>query len=182
VSFEIDGLPRPKDLVFRKSISLAAKATFGTRRFWDEVWVRMELRFNTSTKLRVKGDIDNYIKNVLDGLTGIAFEDDSQVSGVTAYWINFQMEGMWIEVEGDYLVDIEGVYEYVYRAGGESFTIPIPRGLDRKSLEEMKLLFRKGVDGYLRMLKHGMPELEARCVLPSISKKFPRKGPRKSRT
>ncbi len=61
----------------------------------------MEFRFNASTKARVKGDIDNYIKNVLDGLTGIAFEDDSQVSGVNAYWIDFESEGVWVEVEGD---------------------------------------------------------------------------------
>ncbi len=101
VSFTVLGLPRPRDLGFRRSIILAAKRAFGSRKFWEEVWIKMEFRFNASTKARVKGDIDNYIKNVLDGLTGIAFEDDSQVSGVNAYWIDFESEGVWVEVEGD---------------------------------------------------------------------------------
>lgn len=34
------------------------------------------------------GDIDNLIKTVLDGLNGVAFNDDAQICGITAhkYW------------------------------------------------------------------------------------------------
>ncbi len=71
-------------------------------------------------------------------------------------------------------------YEYAYETSGGKFTIPIPRGIQRKGQEMMKSLFREQVDGYLKALRMGLPELAARGILPSISKKFPRKGPRKS--
>jgi Holliday junction resolvase RusA-like endonuclease len=38
--------------------------------------------FEKPTKLR--GDIDNYVKTVLDGLNDVAFDDDAQVMKITA--------------------------------------------------------------------------------------------------
>lgn len=37
---------------------------------------------DTSTKL--KGDIDNYVKTILDGLNGVAWDDDKQVLHIEA--------------------------------------------------------------------------------------------------
>jgi Holliday junction resolvase RusA-like endonuclease len=33
---------------------------------------------------RLRGDVDNYLKTVMDGLNGIAWEDDKQVYAVEA--------------------------------------------------------------------------------------------------
>jgi Holliday junction resolvase RusA-like endonuclease len=38
----------------------------------------------TIGKITLRGDIDNYVKTVLDGLNGTAWEDDIQVVEVTA--------------------------------------------------------------------------------------------------
>lgn len=44
------------------------------------VWVD-EYQGDTTTKLR--GDIDNYVKSILDGLNGVAFTDDKFIRSIT---------------------------------------------------------------------------------------------------
>jgi Holliday junction resolvase RusA-like endonuclease len=41
-------------------------------------------RIDIDMKSKLRGDIDNYIKTILDGLNGVAWKDDSQVVKVTA--------------------------------------------------------------------------------------------------
>ena len=45
-----------------------------------EVWIALHRPDN---RLR---DVDNYVKAILDCLTGIVFKDDSQVQWVTVFW------------------------------------------------------------------------------------------------
>jgi len=33
----------------------------------------------------LRGDLDNYIKSIMDGLNGVAYEDDKQVLNIKAY-------------------------------------------------------------------------------------------------
>jgi crossover junction endodeoxyribonuclease RusA len=44
----------------------------------DQTMVTLEELDEEPTKLR--GDIDNYVKSVLDGLNGVAYDDDRQVT------------------------------------------------------------------------------------------------------
>lgn len=46
-----------------------------------DVLVKKLESFGTPT---LKGDIDNYVKTILDGLNGVAWEDDSQVIKIVA--------------------------------------------------------------------------------------------------
>jgi Holliday junction resolvase RusA-like endonuclease len=40
-------------------------------------------RVDLETKSKLRGDIDNYVKTILDALNGVAWRDDSQVVKVT---------------------------------------------------------------------------------------------------
>jgi len=41
-------------------------------------------RVDLDSKSKLRGDIDNYVKTILDALNGIAWVDDNQVVKVTA--------------------------------------------------------------------------------------------------
>ena len=47
----------------------------------------------------VKPDLDKLIRAVLDGLTGVAYVDDSQVITIKARKIYTEREGVWIGIE-----------------------------------------------------------------------------------
>lgn len=47
----------------------------------------------------VKPDLDKLIRAVLDGLTGVAYEDDSQVVFIEASKCYSEREGAWIGIE-----------------------------------------------------------------------------------
>lgn len=73
--------------------------------------VRVELRFiiaRPKTVVRdrpsVKPDLDKLVRAVLDGLTGVAYFDDAQVTAVQAtkrYGDGLIKQGVWITVETD---------------------------------------------------------------------------------
>lgn len=74
-------------LEFEKKVAEAWKKSRGPI-FEGPVSVVIELsntgfmvRVNTVTQERstLRGDVDNYAKSILDGLNGVAFEDDKQV-------------------------------------------------------------------------------------------------------
>lgn len=46
----------------------------------------------------VKPDLDKLIRAVLDGLTGVAYEDDSQVVLISASKTYGETEGVWVEI------------------------------------------------------------------------------------
>lgn len=47
----------------------------------------------------VKPDLDKLIRAVLDGLTGVAYEDDSQVVSIESSKCYGEQEGAWIGIE-----------------------------------------------------------------------------------
>lgn len=47
----------------------------------------------------VTPDLDKLVRAVLDGLTGVAYEDDSQVIAIDASKFYGQNEGAWINIE-----------------------------------------------------------------------------------
>lgn len=47
----------------------------------------------------VKPDLDKLVRAVLDGLTGVAYEDDSQVVLLQANKTYGEREGVWLEIE-----------------------------------------------------------------------------------
>jgi crossover junction endodeoxyribonuclease RusA len=49
---------------------------------YDSIEVTVEKYPDGSSRLR--GDVDNYLKTVMDGLNGVAWEDDKQVFAVVA--------------------------------------------------------------------------------------------------
>lgn len=73
--------------------------------------VRVDLRFiipRPKTVIRdrpsVKPDLDKLIRAVLDGLTGVAYADDAQVTAVQAtkrYGDGLIKQGVWITVQTD---------------------------------------------------------------------------------
>ena len=48
----------------------------------DNIWVQI-ITVKEESKLR--GDVDNYVKSLLDGLNGVAYDDDKQVVNIHAY-------------------------------------------------------------------------------------------------
>ena len=60
--------------------------------------VSMELEFLYPSARRV--DLDNLSKAVLDGLQGVAFEDDSQIVRLTlSKRVDRQLPGVWVRIE-----------------------------------------------------------------------------------
>ena len=47
----------------------------------------------------VKPDLDKLIRAVLDGLTGVAYVDDAQVTLISASKSYGSVEGVWITIE-----------------------------------------------------------------------------------
>ncbi len=91
VSFTIPGRPIPAARMTRRGKWLSRKAKkslafkdqvgWEAKKYFREPWqgpVAVELRFYLKVN-RSRGDGDNYVKAVLDGLNGVAFEDDRQV-------------------------------------------------------------------------------------------------------
>lgn len=169
--------PQPEP-VFRAAVASAARDAFGSLEFWNEVWVTIQLYFPVLSKREVRGDIDNYIKNVLDGLTGIAFNDDSQVVGVHAFWIDRPgaPAAAQIEIEGMDLVDMEDLEERTITAGSEEFTVLVVKN-DPAAAEVMMRAYRASVEAYVALVKAGLRHHDARSALPIICCKYPRKGP-----
>ena len=85
-----------KTRIFENIVSLA----YGSRHYFDDSYIRVRIKFkfdipkSFSKKKRLeaiegkirptKGDIDNYIKAVLDGLNKKAWEDDRHIIGILA--------------------------------------------------------------------------------------------------
>lgn len=47
----------------------------------------------------VKPDLDKLVRAVLDGLTGVAYDDDCQVVLISASKVYGAVQGVWIEIE-----------------------------------------------------------------------------------
>ena len=109
-SIFIEGRPHPKDRphaivtkagkVFMYTAAKTVKAEKDIAAAWDwpvfegEVAVHIVVdkdgaaviveRVDLDSKTTLRGDIDNYVKTILDGLNGVAWKDDSQVVKITA--------------------------------------------------------------------------------------------------
>lgn len=85
-----------KTRMFEDFVSLS----YGNRHYFEDKYIRVRLKFKFKVpksyskkkhqeaiegKIRpTKGDVDNYIKAVLDGLNGKAFKDDRYITGILA--------------------------------------------------------------------------------------------------
>lgn len=48
---------------------------------------------------RIQGDLDNYAKSILDGMNGVAYIDDKQISYLTIQRLKGEQEMVEIEIE-----------------------------------------------------------------------------------
>jgi len=60
--------------------------------------VRIEIKLYTR---KVTGDLDNYIKTILDGLNSVAYDDDKQVTTIYAQRFESEIERVEIYVSED---------------------------------------------------------------------------------
>ncbi len=181
IKFTVDVYPRPRaEAKFRMGVREAAVKAFGTQRFWNEVWVYVSLTFIAGTKWRVRGDLDNYAKNVLDALCGVAYEDDSQVSGIYCDWSDDLKAGASIRVQGIDLFDMANAQEFSLRMNGQQFTFLLPTLGGMELQETIKQSCRRRVSAYFDMIKRGVPERDARGILPIVYHKYARKGPQRA--
>lgn len=83
-----------RTMAYQRQVGWVAKQQIKTP-FAGDVEVTIVLYFRGG---RV-GDVDNYQKSILDGLNGIAFEDDRQVRKVTCERLTSADERAEIEIE-----------------------------------------------------------------------------------
>ena len=179
IRFAVDVLPRPRaEATFRAAVREAAVRAFGTERFWNEVWVYAELTFVAHAKWQVRGDLDNYAKNVLDALCGVAYQDDGQVSGIHFDWVDDHVAGATIRVQGADLFDAAELEEFTIRVRGRAFTFLLPRTAGEDLRGELRQHYRERVKTYYDMIKRGIPERDARGIWPIVNYKYRRKGRR----
>lgn len=99
---------RAADLaVWRANIARECRATGITKQVDGSVWLRLVF-FSMPPKTvkreepYVRPDLDKLIRAVLDGLTGVAYDDDCQVTQIEAekhYCNEFQTDpGVWITI------------------------------------------------------------------------------------
>lgn len=84
---------------FSGKVSVEVTAVFQIPKSWSKV-KKHEVIFN-GKRPEVRPDIDNIVKVVMDGLNGIAYDDDSQVVDIKAskvYGVDY--EGVLITLEG----------------------------------------------------------------------------------
>lgn len=95
----------PRYVAFKETLGLIAKRAMNGRAPFTGA-VRLSIVFSKLRPVNITsrnwGDIDNHIKACLDALNGIAFEDDRQVTAITA---SKQFGQPHINIE---LVEIDG--------------------------------------------------------------------------
>lgn len=75
---------------------LQARGEYNRGRTWDLTgWYRVDLRFCRET---ARGDADNVLKSVLDGLRGVLYEDDSRVCEIGVVRSYSGPAGAWVTV------------------------------------------------------------------------------------
>ena len=103
----IQGRPihvRATDLaVWRADIARNAEL-FGFTPIAEAVRVEMDFVMSKPKSAKrlfpsVKPDLDKLVRAVLDGLTGVAYEDDSQVVLIKATKTYGEVQGVWIKIE-----------------------------------------------------------------------------------
>ena len=62
-----------------------------------KIWISLPMTKSGSERLN-GGDLDNYAKSILDGLQGVAFIDDKQISRLTVERVDGGLEG-WAAVD-----------------------------------------------------------------------------------
>lgn len=48
----------------------------------DNIWVQI---ISVKEESKLRGDVDNYVKSLLDGLNGVAYDDDKQIVNLKAF-------------------------------------------------------------------------------------------------
>lgn len=94
--FDVHGTPRPKA---RPRVTSQGTYTPKSAAAWERLvgqsaWLAGARPHPKGVKVRVEvwlcgvakaGDVDNYLKAILDGLNGVAYEDDRQVQAAAVY-------------------------------------------------------------------------------------------------
>lgn len=83
---------------FKKLIGYAARTVTGGVILTSPIKLDITFRKNLEVTNRKFGDIDNLAKSVLDGLNGVLFKDDSQVTGLSLHKMSSDKEGIDIYI------------------------------------------------------------------------------------
>jgi crossover junction endodeoxyribonuclease RusA len=91
---------------WRANIANAAKLA-GCTPILDPIEITMKFRVKRPKSVKrdyptVAPDLDKYIRGVLDGLTGIAYNDDSQVIDIKAQKVYSEAPGVDIEISDSF--------------------------------------------------------------------------------
>jgi crossover junction endodeoxyribonuclease RusA len=124
ISFSVEGTPiqqgsmkfiRPGVMIHSRAVELAtwradiarAAKTAGCKPITDPIEITMKFRIKRPKSVKrihptVAPDLDKYVRAVNDGLTGIAFVDDSQVIKILATKEYADTPGVDIEVTNEF--------------------------------------------------------------------------------
>lgn len=98
-----------------KVFEQVCKLAYGNKYYFDKEYIGVKILFKFKVpksyskkkqleaiegKIRpTRGDIDNYIKSVLDGLNGVAWEDDRYISGIASEKVYSDKDEIVVEIE-----------------------------------------------------------------------------------
>lgn len=93
------GITTPKTREYERRVSvygLQARGEYNRGRAWPlRGWYRVDLRF---CREQARGDADNVLKSVLDGLRGVLYEDDARVCEIGVVRSYSGPVGTWVTV------------------------------------------------------------------------------------
>lgn len=90
------------DVAFQNNLSLIAKSAMSRKNvhiFQQDVKVSVSITRKFDITSRHFGDIDNHVKNILDALNGICWNDDDQVVEIHAFKFKGSVPSIEIAIE-----------------------------------------------------------------------------------
>lgn len=95
----------PVDIAFRNNLGLIVQSAMRRKNipiFTGNVAVKIIVSRNFNVASTKFGDIDNHVKNILDALTGIVWNDDSQVTILIAWKLKNSVPSIELSIQEVY--------------------------------------------------------------------------------